>query len=368
MRRSSHALAGIAALPVIAALPAASVMVFAIGLAGCSIALDHEFDDSGEPSAPDATVQTVAGCSPFPAGSGVSGGARSLPLPEGGSLWVVDQATAPDGGTVLSAQFVVAPRAAADCDSWSASLVGPAFAPSPLVSAGLLAAMDLVQTDDAPALYYEAFAADASAPLGLRSLGVGLAPRDPGTGLFTPTAELLWSPDRPSYGASALRLGEVVYVYGCASSGYLSDDCYVARAAASSLASSAAYTYWTGDAWSSNPDDAAPIAEAGGGVSVRPDPTGAPQFVMTYVPPLGNTLVARTAIAPEGPWSAPTTLGTCALDGAGPGAFCGGGQQHPELARDPAAPLALTYEAQTFAADAGSGAAFLPQLVAFPVP
>lgn len=360
MRRSSHE-------PLLGASALAGA-VLAIGLAGCAIALDHEFDDAGEPSAPDATVDAVAGCTPFPEGSGVSGDTRSLPLPEGGALWVVDQATAPDGGVILSAQFVVGPQAAADCDSWSVSLEGPAFAPSPLVPDGLLGAMDLVQTDDAPALYYEAFDADPSAPLGLRSLGVGLAPRNQGTGLFTPTAELLWSADRPSYGASALRVGEVVYVFGCASSGYLTDDCYVARAAASSLASSAAYTYWTGDTWSSNPDDAASIAEAGSGVSVRPDPTGAPQFVMTYVPLLGSTLVARTAVAPEGPWSAPTTLGTCALDGAGPGAFCGGAQQHPELARDPGAPLALTYEARTFAADAGSGAAFQPRLVAFAVP
>jgi hypothetical protein len=340
------------------------------GLAGCAIALDHEFDDGGAPddAGTDATVEAAAGCTPFSPTSGVAGDSRSLPLPDGGALWVVDQAASPDGGLVLSALFTVGTQASADCTSWSPQLVGPAFAPSPLAPDGLLAALDLVQAGDGPALYYELYVSDPSAPLNLRALGVGIAPRDPSTGLFTPTGELLWSPDRPAYGGSALRVGSMVYVFGCASSGYLTDDCYVARATSSATSSSAGYAYWTGEGWSPNPDDAAPITQGGGVVSVRPDPTGAQRFVMTYVPPIGSTLVARSAIAPEGPWSAPTTLATCVLDGAGPGAFCGGAQQHPELVRPPGSPLSLTYDAKTFATDAGSGPAFTPRLVTFAVP
>ncbi len=52
------------------------------------------------------------------------------------------------------------------------------------------------------------------------------------------------------------------------------------------------------------------------------------RFVMTYVSPLlGSTLFARTATAPEEPWSSPTTLGACGLASAEPGAFCSGGRQ-----------------------------------------
>jgi hypothetical protein len=347
-----------------------ALVVLAIGLAGCAIALDHEFDDAAAPddAGSDASVEAAPGCEPFPGASGVSGDSRSLALPEGGALWVVDQATSLDGGVVLSALFTVGPQAAADCSSWSAHLEGPAFAPSPLAPNGLLVALDLVQGVDQPALYYEVYVSDQTAPLGLRALGVGIAPRDPATGLFVPTSELLWASDRPAYGGSALRLGNAVYVFGCASSGYLTDDCFVARADVSAVVSSAGYSYWTGSVWSANPDDAAPIAQGGGVVSVRPDPTGAQGFVMTYVPPIGSAVVARTAIAPEGPWSAPTTLANCVLDGAGPGSFCGGAQQHPELVRSPAAPIALTYEARTFAADAGSGVAFRPRLATFAVP
>jgi hypothetical protein len=151
--------------------------------------------------------------------------------------------------------------------------------------------------------------------------------------------------------------------------GIASDDCFVARADASGLASTAAYTYWTGSSWSTTPDDAISIVQAGSFASVRPDPAGA-GYIMTYVSPLlGSTLFARTATAPEGPWSSPTTLGACGLAGAGPGAFCSGGRQHPELSSTAGRPLILTYDARTFATDGGSdGAAFSPRVVAFSAP
>ncbi len=365
-------------------------------LAGCVVSLDNEFVGGGaapDDAGADVTVAQAAGCEPLagiPGVTAVSGDARSLALPDGGALWIVDQAVvdpamltggaagdagSPDGGVVLSAAFAVGAGASADCSSWSARFVGPAFAPSPIAPGGLLVAQDLVWSGDAPALspalYYQLFVPDPPAPLDLRSLGFGIAPRDPGSGLFVPTSELLWSPDRPGYGGSALRVGDIVYAYGCASSGYLNDACFVARADASQLTSSAAYTYWTGDHWSASPDDAAPVvAEAGGVVAVRPDETdagSAPRFVMTYVPTLGSTIVERTAIAPEGPWSAPTTLASCALEGAGPGAFCSGAQQHPELVTTPGNRLALTVAARTFATDAGANPdAFWPRLVTFP--
>jgi hypothetical protein len=363
-------------------------------IAGCVVSLDDEFVGGGaapDDAGADVTVAQAAGCEPLagiPGVTAVSGDARSLALPDGGALWIVDQAVvdpavltggaagdagSPDGGVGPSAACAGGTGTAADCSSWSARVVGPAFAPSPIAPGGLLVAQDLVWSGAAPALYYELFVPDPAAPLDLRSLGFGIAPRDPGSGLFVPTSELLWSPDRPGYGGSALRVGDTVYAYGCAASGYLNDACFVARADASQLTSSAAYTYWTGDHWSASPDDAAPVvAEAGGIVAVRPDGTdagSAPRFVMTYVPTLGSTIVERSAIAPEGPWSAPTTLASCALEGAGPNAFCSGAQQHPELVTAPGQRLALTVAARTFATDAGATpAAFWPRLVTFPVP
>jgi hypothetical protein len=91
---------------------------------------------------------------------------------------------------------------------------------------------------------------------------------------------------------------------------------------------------------------------------------------MTYVPPLGSTIVARSAIAPEGPWSAPVTLGSCALDPALSGGFCGGGEQHPELVGAPGH-LVVSYDARTFDADAAASAglaATRPRIVSVSIP
>ena len=328
--------------------------------------------DAGDAST--APPPVAVGCDPFQNVAGVTsltGDSRSLPLPEGGALWVVDQGVFPEGGTILAPAFTVAAGAAADCTSWAATFEGPAFAASPVPN-GFVGALNLVQGGSGPALFYELYGPDASAPLGLQPFGVGLAPLDPGSGRFVPTSGLLWSPDLPAYGGSALRVGSTVYVYGCSSSGsFAPDPCFVARADASALTSSGAYTYWAGDHWSASSQDAMAIAQAGIIVSVRPVPGGA-GYVMTYVSPLGSTLMARTAIAPEGPWSDEKTLAACDLAGAGPGAFCAGAQRHPELAQASGGPLNLTYDARVFAVgatDAGLDAAvFGPHLVAVPAP
>jgi hypothetical protein len=78
-------------------------------------------------------------------------------------------------------------------------------------------------------------------------------------------------------------------------------------------------------------------------IAVRPDSMNPTRLIMTYVPALGSKLVARSALAPEGPWSEPVVLASCDLGGAGPQTFCSGGQQHPELA--PPGSLALSYDA-----------------------
>jgi hypothetical protein len=348
---------------------------------GCVWRMDGEFLANGDTyetdadvdgaTAPDAaaTAPPVAtGCTLFPELSGVAslaGDTRSLPLTDGGALWIVDQAVAADGRSVLPATIAVGAGASSSCAGWSASLAGPATTPSPLEDGGAITPLDLAATAAGPALYYEAFAPDPSAPLGLRALGIGIASRG-SSGAFVLTSDLLWTPDRPAFGGSALRMGSTVFVWGCKSMDAFDADCYVAQVDADRVAVASAYTYWAGDAWSTDVDDATPVTSAGGVVSVRPDPTRPGRLLMTYVPPLGDTLVVRSALAPQGPWSGPVVLASCDLTGAGPGAFCAGGEQHPELAVGGG--LVLSYDARTFTADAGAPAAFAPRLVTFPVP
>jgi hypothetical protein len=344
---------------------------------GCVVRLDDEFLPDGETNEHDAGADATdggassvtAGCNPWsrlPGVRSLAGDSRSLASDVEGTLWIVDDAVTADGGTASPAAIVVGSGARADCAGWSASFEGAATGPSPLEDGGAISALDLVATSAGPALYYTVFAHDPGAPLGLRALGVGIAMGSPNF-TFVPTSDLLWTPDRPSYGGSALRMGDTVFVWGCKSTGAFSADCFVAQASAAKLDSASAYTYWAGVSWSANVDDATPITSAGGVVSVRCDPTRASRLLMTYVPPLGDRLEVRSAMAPQGPWSAPVTLASCDLAGAGPGSFCTGGQQHPELVTG-TSHVALTYDARTFTPDAGTAAAFWPKLVTFPVP
>jgi hypothetical protein len=327
-----------------------------LALVGCATPLDHEFDAD---AAPAGGPPVMAGCEPFRAGApgALAGDLHSLVLADGTVLWLGQLAA--DSSAV---GFIVGGVIGAGDESICTRLstVGTAvLAASPLQPDGLITPLDLVETDAGPVLYYQLLARDATQPLGVRAVGVGLAPWD-GT-RFVPTGELLWSADRPVYGASAVRDGDTVYVHGCLSTGAFAAACWLARASVGDVASASAYEYWTGSAWSANPDAAAPVVTDGGPtVSVRKI---AARWLMTYVTPLGHVVSVRSAIAPEGPWSAPVALFTCDLAGAGDGAFCAGGTQHPELGDG----LVVSVAAATFGSATGTDA-YWPRVVAVTIP
>jgi hypothetical protein len=350
--------------------------VMVVGLlplfAACSIPLDHEFtgsasyDDAGA-GVSNILVPTVVGCEPLQRsepGLALSGDLRSLPLADGGAVWVADMGTVNARRTPTA--FVVEASASSMCGAWSARSTHVAFGSLSASAGQILVPLDLVDTPSGPALFYDSFVQDPTQPLGFRQLGVGLA-AGAADGIFVPGGDLLWTSKQPAYGSSVLVIGTTAYLYGCASAGPFVADCSLARADVADLASTAAYSYWDGSAWSHDAAAAVPVASAGSTVSVRRDPRGRDRYVMTYVPPLGDTLVARSSPAPEGPWSGPVTMARCDLAAAGEGSFCSGGQQHPELST--AGELVLSYDARTFASDAGtSEGAFWPRLIGVEVP
>ncbi len=345
------------------AVVAASLGVAVLFASACVVKLDHEFDSSGtaDGGESNADAAVAAGCRALPGVASLTGDLRSIAIGDD-TLFLSEHASSIDGAAFL----VRAPGA--DC-AWTATPLGDVIDPSPIRADAIVAPMDLVATDTTVALYYTLYVPDSSAAFGIRSIGIGLAPRDAMTGHFVPTNELLWSADRAPYGGSALRVGDLVYVYGCVTSGFLADDCYVARVSASSVASVAAYAYFDGSRWTANADASAAIVQSAGSANVRYDAASA-RFVMTYVPPLASTIVARTAFAPEGPWSVPTALASCDLAAAGAGAFCAGAHQHA-VAGVPRGSVAVTYAAATFTPGGGSSGpmdAFAPRLVVLPIP
>ncbi|MGQ4598093.1 DUF4185 domain-containing protein [Nocardia sp. R6R-6] len=102
-----------------------------------------------------------------------------------------------------------------------------------------------------------------------------------------------------------LKAGGYVYRYGTPAG--RNNPGFVSRAKESDIANIDAYEYWDGKAW--KPADAkiaAPIVGGVGELSVMwNDYLG--QFVMLTTDP-SNSVVMRTAAAPEGPWSEPRVL------------------------------------------------------------
>ncbi len=125
---------------------------------------------------------------------------------------------------------------------------------------------------------------------------------------------------------------------------------YVARAPLARMGEAAAYTYWTGAAWSPHPQDARPMwpvergaLPADNGVAVSRDPrTG--EWLAVYDGDLATVRV-RTADTPWGPWSDPVTWLDCRVLVEDVYPYCYSAELHRELSRDPDT-LYITFSSQ----------------------
>lgn len=328
-------------------------LLAALALAGCSIRLDHL---PAPGSSPDAGAPVVRGCRLFHPANGstpaVSGRVSSIVMPGGRSLWIAG--TLRVGGKDVNAAgaWVDASAPVAGCFAGSAWIGGgkprSLLAPSPLGAAMMLEALAPVRAGSDAYLYYALSRPAPGEPFGVHLMGYGIARWDAASQSFVPTSTLLWTGDRPDYGAGVVVDGTTAYVYGCESGGFLRDDCYVARAPIDRLEDASAYEYSTGGGqWSAQPDDAWPVVvNAGDPVGVLHD-AARHRYLMAYVTPLGDTLTVRSGLGPDGPWSAPFELARSALPDKD--AFSGSVALHPELAgRIPPGSIAASYGFSTF--------------------
>lgn len=364
MRRSDR-------LPALAVL---ALLVVVLAAGGCSVRLDKLPAAS---SSTDGGAPTVEGCRLFhprsAATPGVTGRVSSVAMPDGRTLWIVGSLHTASGN-VTSAGAWVATTAQVDTCLSGAGWVGGAprsvLAPSPLGADMTLAALAPVRAGSDAYLYYALSRPAPGEPFGTHLMGYGIARWDAASERFVPTSTLLWTGDRPDYGSAVVVDGATAYVYGCKNSGFLRDDCYVARAPVNRLDDSRAYEYSTsGGNWSAQPDDAWPVVTGvGDPVSVMRD-AARHHYVMVYVPPLGDTLAVRSGLGPDGPWSAPFDVARCALPDKD--AFCGSLALHPELAaRIPPGSVAASYAISTFTPGAADAApeAYWSRLVTLPLP
>lgn len=361
----------------------AAVALATLAMPGCAIPLDEPREIAPPP--PEPSPPAAPGCllfhpsAPDRPVSMLDGPGRSVELPSGDWLWLFDSATTP-GGAVSAPGAPVSPGSSGAADCFATAPFQGADTPAPLIDTSALgdgrfaAPLDGARLDEVTVLYVSVAALDAGEPFGVRAEGVGVAARDPITGRFDVKSPLLWTADRPSYGSSVIAEGEWLYVHGCKSrSGTFATDCFVARAAPDRLDDAAAYQYFVGGGgWAETIDDAAPIVTAGPNASVRHYPERG-RYLMSSIATLGDTIELRTGLGPEGPWSGPVRVATCATPADDPGAFCAGAVQHPEISGGDGSTIALSYAVPSLSGDAGARIAaapesYWPRLVLLPWP
>jgi hypothetical protein len=140
-----------------------------------------------------------------------------------------------------------------------------------------------------------------------------------------------------TWGVAALRdsseAGEpTLLIYGIDSTSGLNKKVLLARAPATRIEDFTTWTFRTASGWSSSPSAAAPIVEnVSSELSVCRHPRGNGWVMIHSEPPLGSGIMARTAPAPEGPWSAPIKLYTCPEPAADTRMMAYSAKAHPEL-------------------------------------
>lgn len=331
----------------------------------CAVSLDDEQNATAPPS--NQELPTSRGCVPFAEQAdidGVQGGLRSMKLTTGQVLWLPENLEV-QGESRAAAGLISDASLGIDSCLAEATPVGDLgqalLEPSPRGNDLLLSPLDGFSDGTTDWLFYRLYEPAPDEPFGIKLAGIGIAAGD-GNGRFTPSADLLWTGDRPEWGTAAHVDGEHVYVWGCIGARFLSADCYLARAPLERVTEVGAYEYSLGGGtWTPRIDEAFALVEAGTQISIAEVPA-LDRYVMAYATAFGETLVLRTGVSPSGPWSAPVEAARCELPNDD--AFCQRVELHPELAANEGE-VVLSYDPAIFG---GSGPEYRTRLVTLAVP
>lgn len=155
---------------------------------------------------------------------------------------------------------------------------------------------------------------------------------------------LLFTQSEPAFGAAAVLVDGVLYAYACGQSG-LSKPCKLGRVAIAHALERSAWRFWTSSRWSPSVSEAETLFEGNDILSVTWAPALS-RFIAVYAEPLGRTVVLRTALHPEGPWSSTLTLFEAQAPSDGNG-WVYDAQAHGEFSEDGGRVQYVTYSRST---------------------
>jgi hypothetical protein len=197
-------------------------------------------------------------------------------------------------------------------------------------------------------LTYTWVQSDTNDPLGFRTLGNGIVYGPASAASLPVDVRALSAPVNDGMPAAWIVRDDYAYLYRCGSQlGAGWDPCIVGRAPVAGLTDLASYRYYV-----SGKGYVGAVAEA----SIVTE--GAPAFTVTYsayvqaylevyVEPFGSAIYARTASAPEGPFSNKVALWRCSLPADDPNASCYAGFEHPQLDSSDGRHIVVTYSTNT---------------------
>lgn len=167
--------------------------------------------------------------------------------------------------------------------------------------------------DQVLAFYQKIYAEPGS--FNFRGVGYGVAlwdafehaPTRPVLNLIPGHPMLLFGADDPAFGSTGFLKEDMLYIYGCKREG-IDKPCRLARVPRQHILDRSAWTYFHyPDQWTSDVTQASRVFSGNDILSITFN-AYLDQYVAIYSRPFGRTVVARTASAPEGPWSAEVEL------------------------------------------------------------
>lgn len=136
-----------------------------------------------------------------------------------------------------------------------------------------------------------------------------------------------------TFGIATMKANGFIYIYGVV---YRQETSFkksliLARVPENQLGDFHAWQFSSHGHWVNNFMRATPVfsnAPAEGSVSWQPLLN---KYVFVYTDGIGGNIVMRTADAPQGPWSTPTSIYQCPEMSISPNVICYAGKGHPEL-------------------------------------